>query len=45
MDEPVWMKVYTVAVYNLGMCLNKDNPGKNYLKGDNRLDSAGQGYP
>jgi len=30
------MKLYTVAVYNLKMCTKEDNPGLNYIKGDNK---------
>jgi len=34
MDEPILMKLYTVAVYNLRVYM-KDNPGPNFFKGDN----------
>ena len=37
MDEPMLMKLYTVAVYTLRMCMKEDNPGSNYFKGDNKL--------
>ena len=29
------MKIYTVAVYSLRMFMKEDNPGLNYIKGDN----------
>ena len=32
----VLMKVYTIVVYNLRMCMKKDNPGPKYFKGDNK---------
>jgi len=31
-EEPVLMKLYTVAVYNFKMCMKEDNPGLNYLR-------------
>jgi len=34
-DEPIQMKLYTVAVYNLRMCMEEVNPGLKYIKGDN----------
>ena len=34
-DEPILMKIYTVAVYNLRMCMEEVNPGMKYIKGDN----------
>ena len=34
-DEPILLKLYTVAVYNLGMCMIEDKPSTNYFKGDN----------
>jgi len=44
-DELVLMKLYTVAVNNLGMCTKGD---PKYVKGDNSreiISSAGRGYP
>ena len=38
------MKFYTLAVYNLRMCMKEDNPGTKYIKGDN-YKYSGQGYP
>ena len=32
-EEWILMKLYTVAVYNLMMCLKEDNPSRNYFKG------------
>jgi len=29
MDEPIMMKLYTVVVYNLRMCMKEDHPGLN----------------
>jgi len=29
------MKLYTVAVYNLGMCIKEGIPGPTYFNGDN----------
>ena len=37
------MKFYTLAVYNLRMCMKGDNPGTKYIKGDN-YKYSGQGY-
>ena len=34
-DEPILMKLYTVAVYVLNLCTKEDKPGRNYIKGDN----------
>jgi len=37
-DGPILMKLCTVAVYNLRMCIKKDNyinAGPKYFKGDN----------
>jgi len=31
------MKLSTVAVYDLRMCMKEDNPSLNYFKGDNLL--------
>jgi len=33
MDEPILMKLYTIAVYH--MCMKEDNPGLKHFKGDN----------
>jgi len=37
MDEQihVLMKLYTATVYDLSMCMKKDNLNSNYFKGDN----------
>ena len=32
------MKLYTVAVYVMMMCMKEDNPGPKYLKGDYSRD-------
>jgi len=32
MDEPILMKLYTIAVYH--MCMKEDNPGLKHFKGD-----------
>jgi len=34
MDELILMKLYTIAVNNLRMCMKEDNCGLNYFKGD-----------
>jgi len=34
MDEPILIKLYTVAVYDLRMCLKEDNCSLKYVKGD-----------
>jgi len=42
------MKLYTVMVYNLSMCMKEDNSGSTNVKGDNSREMnicAGQGYP
>ena len=36
-DESILMKLYTVAVYNLRMCMKEDNPGPYYFKVPGRL--------
>jgi len=41
MDELILMKLYTVAVKDLRMCMKGDNPGSNYFKGDNKLCRTG----
>ena len=33
-DEPILMKLYTVTVYNLIICIKEDNHGPKYFKGD-----------
>ena len=35
LTDKVLMKLYTIVVYNLRMCMRKDNPGPKYFKGDN----------
>ena len=40
------LKLYTVVVYNLRMCMKEDNPGPNNIKGDKLREiiiCAGQG--
>ena len=47
-DELILMKLYIVAVYDLTMCLMKDNLGRINSKGENSMgiiSCAGQGYP
>ena len=34
MDKQILMKLYTVAVYDLRMCMKERNHGQNYFKGD-----------
>ena len=34
MGEQIYMKIYTVVVYNLRMCIQEDAPGLNYFKAD-----------
>ena len=34
-DEPILMKLYTVIVYDMKMCMKKENPDSNYFKWDN----------
>jgi len=34
MDASVLMKLHTVVVYNLRMCMKEDNPGPTYFNGD-----------
>jgi len=36
MDEHILMKLYTVAVYHLRMCMKEDNPCPNQQQRDNR---------
>jgi len=33
-DGPILMKHYTVAVYNLRICMKEDNRGLKYFKGE-----------
>ena len=35
-DWPVLIKLYTVVVYNLRMCMKENNPVRTYFKGDKR---------
>jgi len=35
MDELILIKLYTVVVYDLRMCMKENNPGFNNSKGDN----------
>jgi len=47
-NESLSMKLYTVMVYNLSMCMKEDNSGSTNVKGDNSREMiicAGQGYP
>jgi len=41
-DELILIKLYTVALYGLGICMKEDNPGLKNIKGDNYL--CGMGY-
>jgi len=34
-DESILINLYTVAIYNLKICMKDDNPCLNYFKGDN----------
>jgi len=34
MNEPILMKLYTVVVYNLRMCIKEDNSSLKKIKGD-----------
>jgi len=36
MNEPILMKLYTVVVYHLRMCIKEDKSGLNNVKGDNK---------
>ena len=36
-DQPILMKLNTVALYKLRMCMKEDYPGLKYCKGDNQL--------
>ena len=43
---PILLKLYTVVVYHLRMCMKEDNPGLKNIKGDNLKEiiiGAGQG--
>ena len=47
-DELILMKLYIVAVFDLTMCLMKDNLGRKNSKGDNSMgiiSCAGRGCP
>ena len=35
-EEPILMKLYTVTVYNLRMCVKEENPCPKYFKWDNK---------
>ena len=35
-DKQILMRLYTVTVYNLTVCMMQDNPGSKHLKGDNK---------
>ena len=37
MDELILMKLYTVVVYDLKMCMKENNRGLIYIKRDNYL--------
>ena len=44
-DQQIHIKLYTVAIFDLRLCLQKDNLGTKYFKGDNsreRISSAGK---
>jgi len=36
MDEPILMKLKSFTVYNLRMCMKKDNHGQRYFRGDDK---------
>ena len=38
MNEPILMKLYSVVVFDLRMCMKGDNPGPKSIKGDNSRD-------
>jgi len=33
-DELILRKIYTIAIYDLMMCIKKENPGPKYFKGN-----------
>ena len=37
-NEPILMKLYSVVVFDLRMCMMGDNPGPKSIKGDNSRD-------
>ena len=44
-DQQIPIKLYTVAIFDLRLCLQKDNLGTKYFKGDNSreiISSAGK---
>ena len=41
MDKPILMKLYTVVVYDLMMCMKVNNLGPNNFKGDNYVCGTG----
>jgi len=41
MDKPILMKLYTVVVYDLMMCMKVNNIGLNTFKGDNYVAGLG----
>ena len=44
-DEPILMKLDTVAVYNLIICIKEDNHGPKYFKGDDLCAKENQILP
>jgi len=38
------MKLYTVVVYDMRMCMKRDNPGWKSFKGDNHLCVTGVSF-
>ena len=43
-DELILIKLYTVALYGLGICMKEDNPGLKNIKGDNYLCGMGLSF-
>ena len=43
-DVPMLLKLYTVAVYDLRMCMEGDKPGLKYFKGDNQQCRTGVSF-
>jgi len=43
MDEPILMKLYTVALYDLRKCMKEEDPGRSYFKGDYKSYKTGSG--
>ena len=43
MDEPILMKLYTVALYDLRKCMKEEDPGRSYFTGDYKSYKTGSG--